>query len=102
MEAPKSQIPDGFFPETFSGSELGSSGLRFTVHIKARCGKWGSRPSGDIKFVKTLKKVSKRVKESGKHDWTDKELLRSSEHGITMRKTALYSQSMSTGGALFT
>ena len=55
-EAKAHQIPDEFFTETFLGSELASSGLLCTVHIKAGCGSRGSRLMGDIKIVKNLKK----------------------------------------------
>ena len=103
MEATTSQTPDEFFLETFSGSELASSGLRFTVQIKAGCGKRGPRPAGDIKFEKNLKKYQKGYKNSGKYDWTDKctvEIIWKWHHNVDFR--SLYSQSMSTGGALYT
>ena len=52
MEVTQSQIPDEFFPETFLGSELASSGLHFMVHIKAGCGSRGARLMGDNKMSK--------------------------------------------------
>ena len=58
---------------------------------------------GTLNLEKNLKKYQKCYKNSGKYDWTDKctvEIIWKWHHNVDFR--SLYSQSMSTGGALYT